>query len=116
MRGHGTAAAAHGNKRAVAALALQRAEALEALCGRTPPALVAAVDVTSRFGLRTGEAGTGVDRSVRPERVGMAAMNLARSHVHAVGRGEPALPRLRAQERHLVVHEVARVADARAFR
>src|SRR5688500_19460860 len=78
MRGHGTAAAAHGNKRAVAALALQRAEALEALCGRTPPALVAAVDVTSRFGLRTGEAGTGVDRSVRPERVGMAAMNLAR--------------------------------------
>jgi hypothetical protein len=46
VRGYGTAAAAHGNKRTVPALFLERAETLEPLRGRLPPALLAAVDVT----------------------------------------------------------------------
>ena len=40
-------------------------------------------------------------------------MNLAGTHVHAVERVEAGVARLLAQERHLLVDEVARVARAR---
>src|SRR5687767_7744476 len=114
MRGHGTAAAAHGNEGAVPALCLERAQTLESLGGRMPPGLLAATDVTGRPVLRAGEPRARIQGPVRPDRVGVAPVDLARSHVDPVGRGESAFPRLGAKERHLLVEEVTRVAHTRA--
>ena len=69
--------------------------------------VLAAVDVARRGGWLAGEPRARIDRPIRAERVRVAAVNLARTHVHAVGRREPALPRLAAEERHLLVDEVA---------
>ena len=70
----------------------------------------AAVDVTRclcRFG---GEAGTGEQRTVDADRVGVLSMDLAGSHVDPVDRLEAGLLGLLAQEVGLVVQELAGVA------
>ena len=54
--------------------------------------------------------GHGVERSVRADRVRVLLVDLARAHVHAVDRREAAALGLLAQERHLLVEEVAGVA------
>src|ERR1041385_1331302 len=43
----------------------------------------------------------------------MAPMDFTRTHVHAIGRGESVLPRLLAEEGHLLVDEVTRVTRRR---
>ena len=74
--------------------------------------LLTPVDVADRLQRLAGEAGAGEERSIRANRVRVRMVDLARTHVHAVAGREPALLRLVPQERHLLVDEVARVADA----
>src|SRR5688500_9088571 len=115
MRGNGTSAAADGNEPAVPAFVLPRHEAIEARGRRAVQRVLVAVDASDRFVRVTREAGARVQVAVRAERVGVLAVNFERPLVHAVGRGEAALARLVAQERHLLVDEMARVAYARAL-
>src|SRR5262249_39084728 len=111
VRGDRAAAGADRNERAVVAL-LPRGETLEVAQRRGAQVVPPVVDVARGLERFAGEAGTREERSVGTDRVGVRAVYLARPHVNAIGGGEPALLRLLAKKRHLLVHEVARVADA----
>src|SRR5258705_801233 len=107
---------AHWNERAVAALLLVRRQPIEIRGGRDAGRLLASVDVADRLRDFAAEAGARIQAAVDADGVRVLAMNLARAHVDAVWRVEPALARLVAQELHLLVDEVAGVAHARALR
>src|SRR5690606_14432422 len=86
---------------------------LEPPRGGGPIGVGPAIDVTGRHLAVAGEARAGVEVAVGPDRVRVPPVDLARAHVDAVGRREPALLRLVAEERHLVVEKMAAVAGAR---
>ena len=60
--------------------------------------VVAPVDVAGGLLRVTGESGAGIHRPVRADGVGVLAVNLARPHVDAVHRHEPALLGLVAED------------------
>src|SRR5688572_11795322 len=97
----GTPTTADGDVGAIPAFLLVRAQPFEALGRGAPPFLVPAVDVAGGFGLLAREARARVERAVGPDRVGVAPMDLARPHVHAIRRGQAAPARLVAEEGHL---------------
>src|SRR5690242_19076226 len=101
------AAAAHRNERAVAAL-FPGGHGLEPRGSLTH----AAIDMPDRLRGVAGESGTGVQRSIRADRVRVAMLDFARSQMDAIVGPKPVLFRLVAQERHLVVEEVAGLARA----
>ena len=74
------------------------------------------IDVSHRLGVVAGESRAGVQRPIGTNRVRVLPVELARPHVHAVERGEPVARVSRCRIRHLVVHEMARVADRTARR
>src|SRR5262245_55316377 len=110
VRRHRATSSTHGNEGAITALVFVRTETLEAFSRGALPFFVSTLDVTGRLHVVTGESRARVQRTVGSDRVRMAAMNLAGTHMHAVERVEARLARLLAQKRHLLVHEVARVA------
>jgi len=112
VRRHRTPSSTHGNEGAIAAFFFVRTQALKALCRRTPPFVVRSLDMTGGLCIVASEARAGVQRSLRPDGVRMTAMNLAGSHVDPVERVEAGLARLFAEERHLLVDEMARIAGA----
>src|SRR5678815_246896 len=107
VRGDGTSTAAHGHKRTVVTLFLVRTEMFEPLRRGLAPALDTAIYVANRGGWLAREPGTGVNRSVGPDRVRVPSMDFTRPHVDPIRRREATTPRLVAQIRHLLVHEVA---------
>src|SRR5688572_12085268 len=72
--------------------------------------------MTGRQRRLTREARAGVGRAVRTDRVGVAFVDFARSHMDTVHGWESALLRLVTQVRQLLVDEMAGVANARAAR
>jgi len=113
VRGHRATAGTDGNERAVAAF-LPGGEHFEPGRGLGAPGFLPPVDVTGREFCVAGESWTRVERAVGPDRLRVLAMNLARPHVHAVDGGESPLLGLFTEKRHLLVEEVAVVADAGA--
>src|SRR5580765_4463139 len=95
---HGATAATDRNIGTVAAFLFMRAQkSLEAFSDSLSPCFFATINVSRRLPWRTSKARARVKRAVRTDRVGVTAMNLARTHVDAVGRREPALPCLVAE-------------------
>src|SRR5262249_33089625 len=118
VRCHKTAPGTHGYERAVAAL-LPRMQTFKAFARALAQRVAPIVDVTSRLGLVAREPRATVKRSVRPDRVGVRHVHMARTARDAVGRREPALLSLNAQKPELIVRQIARIAasrtDAAAF-
>jgi len=108
---HRAAAGADGDERAVVAL-LPRRQPLEIAQRAAAMFLQAPVDVAGGLQRLAGESRAREERPVRADRVGVALVDLARAHVHAIGRRKAALLRLLAEKRHLVVDEIAGVAHA----
>src|SRR5262245_6971419 len=109
MRGDGTSSTAHGNERTVAALLFLGTEALEPVGGGLPQGLLPSVNVTCRFGFRSGEARTRVQRPIGADRVRVTTVYLAGPHVNPIRRREAPFPGFAPEERHLLVDEVARI-------
>ena len=99
----------HRDERAVAAL-LPGTEPIELLARALAQRIAAVVDVPVDMRLLAGEPGARVERSVGPDRVRVLHVHVARAVVDAVGRGEAVPLGFLAQERHLVVERIARVA------
>src|SRR5439155_12685660 len=109
MGGRDAPAGADRNECTVAAR-LPWSEPVEFLARAVPPRVMAVADVPGRERQLTGEAGARIERAVRPDRVRMLLVYVARTVVHAVVRRKPQAPGFLAQERHLVVEDVARIA------
>src|SRR5262245_11425759 len=112
VRGDRTAARADRNKRAIPAV-VPRRQVFKFLRRRHPPAFLAIVDMPSGKGGFPGEAGAGIERAVRAYGVSVAFVYLAGTHVDAVHGWEPSLLRFLTKVRHLLVHELTGIADAR---
>src|SRR5678816_1304221 len=91
---HRTPSSTHGNEGAIAAFFFVRAQTLEALRRRTLPFVVRTLDVAGGLCTVAREAWAGVQRALGPNRVGVPAVNLARTHMDAVEGVEAGLARL----------------------
>src|SRR5213075_1825651 len=104
------------HERTISAFLFVWRQTLEPIRDSLTPDLFTAVDMSGGLLCVAREPRARVERAVRANRVGVAPVNLAGPHMHAVRRGEAALARFVAQVCHLLVYEVARVADARPSR
>jgi hypothetical protein len=109
MGGRDASARTDRDERAVAAR-LPWSEPVELLARGVPPRLTPVVDVAGRERQLPGEPGTGIQRAVGSDGVGVLLVHVARPVVHAVVGREAQAPRFLPQERQLVVEHVARVA------
>src|SRR5262245_54150693 len=109
IRVRDAAARAYGDVRAVAALFPGR-EPEEPLARRFARRVAPAVDVAGRGRELTCEARARIQGAVGPDRVRVLHVHMAGAVVHAVVRPEAMPLGLFAQERHLVVEQVAALA------